>query len=407
MQARPILSALRRHKTAAALIVVEIALTCAIVCNALFLIISRIEGMQVQSGIADNELVVIQASSLRQLAGDPALNKSVTQDYLAALRGVPGVTHAATATQLPFGRSSSNSGVRLQQDQPSSTLSATVYLDGGSLLDTFGLRLVAGRDFLPEEYVDLSVLERSGSEGRVAGAIINRRMAERLFPGEDALGRTFYSWGSAPIPVVGIVEELVRPNNFSGNQYAMIFPIRSHSPGIRYVLRTAPERRAEVQQAGVAELQRLDPQLLVLSEEPFSDIRSRYFQQDRAMAWTLVIVIAGLLLVTALGIVGLASFWVQQRTRQIGVRRALGATRGQILRYFQLENFLLSGLGIALGMLLAYGLNLALMLQYELPRLPWVYLPAGALVLWALGQLAVWAPARRAAALPPVAALRS
>jgi putative ABC transport system permease protein len=125
------------------------------------------------------------------------------------------------------------------------------------------------------------------------------------------------------------------------------------------------------------------------------------------MMWLLVAVCIALLVVTALGIVGLASFWVQQRTKQIGVRRALGATRGQILRYFQTENFLLATLGIVIGMMLAYGINQLLMGKYELPRLPAVYLPIGAVVLWLLGQLAVFGPARRASAVPPAVATRT
>jgi putative ABC transport system permease protein len=98
---------------------------------------------------------------------------------------------------------------------------------------------------------------------------------------------------------------------------------------------------------------------------------------------------------------------VQQRTKQIGVRRALGATRGQILRYFQTENFLLATLGIVIGMMLAYGINQLLMGKYELPRLPAIYLPIGAVVLWLLGQLAVFGPARRASAVPPAVATRT
>jgi putative ABC transport system permease protein len=89
------------------------------------------------------------------------------------------------------------------------------------------------------------------------------------------------------------------------------------------------------------------------------------------------------------------------------VRRALGATRGQILRYFQTENFLLATVGIILGMLLAYSINQLLMSKYELPRLPLHYLPIGAVALWVLGQLAVLGPARRAAAVPPAVATRS
>jgi len=111
--------------------------------------------------------------------------------------------------------------------------------------------------------------------------------------------------------------------------------------------------------------------------------------------------------VTALGIVGLASFWVQQRRRQIGVRRALGATRGDILSYFQTENFLIVSGGIVLGMVLAFAINLLLMQHYELPRLPLYYLPIGALSLYVIGQLAVLGPALRAAAVPPVEATRS
>ena len=125
------------------------------------------------------------------------------------------------------------------------------------------------------------------------------------------------------------------------------------------------------------------------------------------MVWMLVAVILALLVVTALGIVGLASFWVQQRTKQIGVRRALGATRSQILRYFQTENFLLATIGIVLGMLFAYAINQLLMGKYELPRLPLLYLPVGAVLLWLLGQIAVYGPARKAASVPPAVATRS
>ncbi len=407
MEIRPILSTLRRHKTAAALIVLEIALTCAIICNALFLIVNRLDQMNVPSGIAEDELVRIQAASLRQLGDDDAVNKSVVEEYLDTLRRVPGVTQVAIANQIPFGNSSNNSSVRLTADQQNSTLNATVYMDAGSLLETLGLRLVSGRDFTADEYQELSVLEKSGDTGRVPGAIINRTMAEKLFPGENAVGKSFYSWGNAPIPVVGVVEELIRPNNLGIGRYSMIFPIRQYNPGLDYVLRTEPSRRAEVLKSAIDALERTDPNVLVVNQNTFSELRRKFFEQDRAMAWMLVAVIVALLVVTALGIVGLASFWVQQRTRQIGVRRALGATKAQILRYFQTENFLLAGVGIVLGMLLAYAINQLLMSKYELPRLPLWYLPVGAAVLWALGQVAVLGPARKAASVPPAIATRS
>ncbi|MGH8114744.1 MAG: ABC transporter permease [Rhodanobacteraceae bacterium] len=118
----------------------------------------------------------------------------------------------------------------------------------------------------------------------------------------------------------------------------------------------------------------------------------------------------GLMLVAALGITGLANFWVQRRTRSIGIRHALGATRRNILSDFQTENFLIVTMGVALGVLLAIGLNLLLMAHYQQPRLPLWYLAVGAVgavALWILGQIAVLAPALRASHVPPAVATRS
>ncbi|MDT0926178.1 FtsX-like permease family protein, partial [Staphylococcus pseudintermedius] len=142
-----------------------------------------------------------------------------------------------------------------------------------------------------------------------------------------------------------------------------------------YLLRvTDPSRREEVLKAASQALTRNGPQrILSKSNDTVENMAEAFNRTDRAMVWLLGAVCAALLIVTALGIVGLASFWVQQRTKQIGVRRALGATRGQILRYFQTENFLLTSIGIVLGMVLAFAINLLLMKFYELPRLPALY----------------------------------
>ena len=194
-------------------------------------------------------------------------------------------------------------------------------------------------------------------------------------------------------------------------EFSVVFPVETtYEAGGNYLLRVAdPSRRDEVLRAAIKTLENSGPTRIIDPEEAstLEQMRNEYYRQDRSMAWLLVSVIIALLVVTALGIVGLASFWVQQRTKQIGVRRALGATRAQILRYFQTENFLLASIGIALGMLLAYAINQLLMGRYELPRLPLLYLPVGAVALWLLGQAAVYWPARRAAAIPPALATRS
>lgn len=409
MEFRPILSTLMRHKTAATLIVLEIALTCGIICNALFMISERIDQVREVSGIAEKELVRVQ---LTGIGGDDNAAAQTKAD-LAALRGLPGVTAATVLNQVPFVNSSWNSGVRLKQEQHQSTLGATTYMAEDQFVETLGLKLVAGRDFEPDEFIEFEDLDKPDVQGNIPVAIVTRKVADKLFPGEDAVGKSFYSWGDAPTRIVGVVEHLVRPSMQGGpgaREYSMIFPVRVHyNVGGNYVIRTAPERRDEVLKAAVAALRANNPNRIILDEntKTFEELRNEFYQAPRSMAWLLGAVCVLLLFVTALGIVGLASFWVQQRSKQIGIRRALGATRCQILRYFQTENFLLATLGIVLGMTLAYGINQLLMGRYELPRLPLYYLPVGALLLWLLGQASVLGPAIRAAAVPPAVATRS
>ncbi|MEO8365400.1 MAG: FtsX-like permease family protein [Pseudoxanthomonas sp.] len=409
MELRPILSTLLRHKTAAALIVLEIALSCAIICNALFLIGERLDRLQLVSGVAEDEVVRVQLTGI----GEDDNASALTRSDLALLRGLPGVKAASVTNQVPFVNSSWNSSVNMVKDQKQPTLSATTYMGDEQFLAALGPKLVAGRDFAADEFIEWAALDAPGSKVSIPSVIITQSMADKLFPGQSALGKSIYSWGEDPIRIIGVVDHLVRPSDQGGavaHEYSMIFPIHvPFSMGGNYLLRTDPARRTEVLKAAVAALEKNSPNRIILEDntKTMQELRAQYYRQDRVMVWMLVAVVIALLVVTALGIVGLASFWVQQRTKQIGVRRALGATRGQILRYFQTENFLLATIGIVLGMLLAYAINQLLMGKYELPRLPLFYLPVGAVLLWLLGQIAVYGPARKAASVPPAVATRS
>ena len=411
MDIRPILSTLSRHKTAAALIVFEIALSCAIICNALFLISSRLERMEHPTGLAESNVVVLLARGLAQ--DEDAV--AVTAGDILALREIPGVANATIVNQVPFGNSMWVSSVRMDPDQQGQTLDVASYIGDEHLIDTFGLELVAGRNFSPEEVADFTRITAAEGEASFPSVILSRSVADRLFPDGDALGKPLYIWGrdNAPNQVVGIVEQLAKPTHEgppSSYRDAVILPgLMPYSSGFYVLAVSDPARRQEVLDQAVEVLAGRGPTRIVDagSARTLEDMRARYYRQDRSMAWLLVAVCVALLVVTALGIVGLASFWVQQRTRQIGIRRALGATRGQILRYFQTENFLLASIGIVLGMALAYALNQLLMQRYELDRLPLYYLPVGAVALWLLGQVAVFGPARRAAAVPPAVATRS
>jgi len=405
MDLLPILSTLRRHKIAAGLIVLEVALTCAIVTNALHLIETRVQALNADSGLAESELIVLNLRGSKPVP--PERTAAIVAEDMARLRALPGVKAATSANQIAYGNNSNNTGITTEADNKDLLVLTSNYSADEQLIPTYGLKLLEGRNFSADEVLD-SFQVFSVAQPRVGQVIVNKILADKLFPKRSAVGQTVYLFGNSPSTVIGVVESLTHPQMHrargDGGGAAMILPLRGSGS---YVLRVDADKRDAQIKAATALLEEQDKSRVVTQARPLTEMRAGFYAQDRAMAWLMGGVCVALLLVTAMGIVGLASFWVQQRTRMIGTRRALGATEGQIRRYFQLENLLLTTTGIVIGMAGAVALGQLLMQSYAVPRLPWGYLPAGAVSLWLLGQVAVWVPARRAARLSPVAALRS
>ncbi|MEO6277545.1 ABC transporter permease, partial [Roseateles sp.] len=222
---RPILSTLRRHRIAAGLIVLEVALTCAIVTNALHLIQTRVEALNADSGMAEAELVVL---NLRGSKATPRERvAAVVAEDIAQLRAIPGVKAATPANQIVYADNSNNSGVNLQPDNKGTRLIASQYTADDQMIPTFGLKLLEGRNFTPDEVLD-SFKVFSVPEPRIGQIIINKVMAEKLFPGRSALGQTLYVFGNSPTTVIGVVETLTHPQMHrarSEGGASMIFPL--------------------------------------------------------------------------------------------------------------------------------------------------------------------------------------
>ena len=149
---------------------------------------------------------------------------------------------------------------------------------------------------------------------------------------------------------------------------------------------------------------RITTQHLLWSTGTNHGVASLWASEARAEVWALPEIVLWDL---GLGIVGLASFSVARRTKQIGTRRALGATRPAILRYFMLENFVISTVGVVGGAVIAVGINMWMVEAFGLQRIAWYLIPAAMLTLWIVGQVAVLGPARRATTVPPALATRS
>jgi putative ABC transport system permease protein len=415
MAVHPILSALRRHKAGVVLIVLQIALTLAIVCNAVFIIAQRIERLSRPTGIEESNLIRVAQAWVGAPSGDDTASieklDALQRADLDTLRNLPGVKEVAASESLPIQGMIWSGDVTLTPDQKGVAVQAAYYYGDEHMRSTLGVHLIAGRDFNAGEILHRTI---RGTEASPV-IIVTKPVADKLFPQGDALGRTVYLDGKTqPSTIVGIIEQLQTPTTDSwGNPFAynsVLEPVRLDGTSASYAVRTQPGREEDVMHAARKALFAANPMRIMpdtWGTQTFSEIRAKVYRADRGMAILMGVVCLILLGVTAAGIVGLTSFWVGQRHRQIGVRRALGARRIDILHYFQIENLLIAGVGVVLGVVLAVGLNLWLMAHYEMERLPLSYVLSGVLAVLVIGQGAVFVPARRASNVPPVVATRA
>ncbi|WP_427852579.1 ABC transporter permease [Stenotrophomonas acidaminiphila] len=401
----PLLSALRRNPLMPRLIVLQVMVASAILCNTLFLLGQQAAPLLVDDGLAGDELVIVDQLVSRGAPWTPAQVRAGRD----ALASIAGVRAASAASGVPMRQTLT---LAFELKSADGTMLATTGYVGERLLETFGLRLTRGRDFLDTEYRDIRMADDMHTP-----IIITEALARALLGDADPVGATLRSSDDkGSYRVVGVVAHLMRYQlselDDGKAEHSIIIPgILDGMPIASYVLRTAPGNR-EALRAQVSKV--LDQHFsgrLVAGIAPvvadYERLRDDGLRTRRAAVWLLSTVNAVVATITLIGIASLSGYWIQQRTRQIGIRRALGATRGQILRHFLAENLVLVGVGLALGLLLALGINQWLMQHYELARLPLPYLPAAAVLLLALGQLAVAGPARRAAGLPPASAARS
>lgn len=404
MEIRPILSSLKRNPVAAVLIAAQIALTLAILANVLFIVTERIDAMGMASGVDEHNTFVIGNQNIGDLRDAAHANEL----DLAALRALPGVVAASAVIAVPMGRSGWQTSVALKADEKvdGADRAAAMYMADEQLLDALGNRIIEGRMFERSEITPF----KQGDRPSPPVVLVSKDLAQTLFPNESAIGQMINITGDQGQPqqrIIGVVDHIATPWPRSLNPDRVVFVPHAITDSTNFLIRTEAGERDRVMAQVEGALFGVDRNRIIASIRSFDEIRSDAYRNDLAMAVLLAVIGIALLAVTAFGIVGQASFWVTQRTRQIGTRRALGARKRDILRYFQTENALITLIGIAAGSALALGVNALLVKYLGFDELPWTWLPVGAALVLVLGQLAVLGPALKASRIAPAIATRA
>ena len=404
MEIKPILLTLKHNKVLSLLIVLQVAFTLAVVSNSLFVTTSTLKEWNLPSGLEHQNIVTVQA----QLYDRSVDSRQVVIDDLQKFKQLPGVINATPATQIPFGAEAVSNIFLETGDEPQSYQTNIFDFDVGGI-EVLGLQLLDGRNFNESEVVRH---DPSQSDALPAVAMISLSQSEALFPDESALGKTIWlEENSQPVQVIGIYSDFMNGEslNFEGMSFnTVIRPVVSWQRGEdpNYLLRVEPGM-AEGLFDEITNIIYATPGRYLYVLERLTRTQKRMYDGRGSNAATFLVVSLVLVLITGLGMAGLVSFLVNQRQKQIGIRRALGATRRDVTRYFLVENSILTWAGLILGGVLTLVITYVLTDNAGENILQMKYLFIVAFGLWLVNLTSVYFPARRAARVDPAIVTRS
>ena len=405
MDIGPIWRAMLKNKAGFVLIALQIAVTMTIMVNAFAIMQERANNVSRDSGIDEANTFALVSVSFEEY--DSEKMKVLVDEDLALIRGLPGVRNAVATNSYPLRQGGWSMALQLEPGtQTADAVGSAIYFVDEHGVDTFASKIIDGNNFTPDQ-VTWKVLDDNTWP---AYTIITEALGKELFPEEQGsyVGKSFYINDNDPVNIVGVIERLQAPwEGWSGVERSMLVPQRRTPEFQRYVIRAEPGYRDELMPQIEELLANSNKDRLIRDVTTMDEVRKMAYVGDTAMIKILAFVVGMLTVITGLGIVGLASFNVSRRTRQIGIRRALGATKPAIVRYFMIENFIVSSVGLVIGGILSVALNMAMVEAFSLEPLAWYVIPIAMLALWSVGQAAVAGPAKKASGISPAIATRS
>jgi putative ABC transport system permease protein len=410
MELGPICRALFHSKSRVILVVIEVALTLAVAVNCVVMIADQRKKIVRPTGIDEENLLVVKSEPFDPAFKDRAYLRHAIEEDLRTLRALPGVRAVSPTDQIPLSGGGSATG-RKPLGTDRDRVTAPYFNMGEQSLQALGVELVAGHDFEAADYMaDLDETEpAAGASPRVFNVILSQALADKLFPDGKALGSLITGRDERyQNRIIGILSRMQCSWPMGENaESSMIFAGHpGDSRSTMYLVRAEPGGRDDLRKTIEATLLRVNGGRNV-EIDTMTEIKRDTYGDLISVNQLLGGMIVLLITVTSLGVIGLTAFSVTQRVRQIGTRRALGATRAGIVRHFLVENWVVTTVGTTVGVALTYALNFALGSAANVPRVGVVTVATGVVVLWLVGLTAALVPALRGAAVPPVIATRT
>jgi putative ABC transport system permease protein len=390
----------RRSKwTRSTLLVAEVALSLVLLLGAGLLLRSLAALQNTDIGFNPEGVAVFTVSL--PAARYPAPQVVPTHERLdEQLAAMPGVTHVARISGLPLGPSENVlSFTRADQPPPppGQAPGALYRVVDPEYFRTMSIRLVSGRFFEPAD-----------RQGATRVLIISRRMAETFWRGEDPIGRGVKFNDTDVVTIVGVVENVRSQTLATTAQPEMYVPHgQTTLRTVMYVVKSGLPA-AQVLSASRDVVRRLDPRLPLIFPNAMNDLVDEQFAQPRFYVVLLTLFAVLAVVLAAVGLYGVVAYVVTQRTREIGVRMALGAERRQVVALMLRQGLRPAALGMGVGVAIAVAAGrLVQGLLYEVqPHDPVTFIGV-ALLLMVVVVVACGIPAQRASSVPPAEVLRA
>ena len=407
----------RWFSTSNVLVTAQMALSLALLILSALFVRAAALGAESNPGFALDRTVHAEVDPA--LVGmDDARGQEVRRQLLERLRATPGVEAASTASVIPYGETTitrrvQGDGPRLRGNEPGAAgklVGAHYYVVGADYFRTLGIEVRGGREF---------TLADEGSSGGVVNVIIDEPLARRLFPGENPIGRRLQfgadddgAASDKPMEIVGLVaptrhdmfEREPEPHIYLASGQVYVSTMHVH---VRAVRGTSPTNLIDTVRAQIRTAAPTLPVFSVRTLEAHRD-RSIPLWFLRTAARLFVVLGAAAAFLAVVGLYGVKSYIVSRRTREFGVRQALGATPRDLVRQVLREGLPLTAGGLALGLGLGALLGRLLsVVLYQVSPFDVVSFAAASAVLAAAALLAAWVPARRAGRIEPMSAMRT
>lgn len=390
----------RRSRLQGGLVVAQVALSLLLLTMSGLFLRSLDKAQRLDVGFDASERVLAVAFDLGLQRYDSARARTFTDQLMAQTRAMPGVEGVTFTSLLPLSEWST-AGVHTQRAEgaePSAEVLASLSAVAPSFFRTLSQGLVAGRDF---------------GEGDVAMsppvAIVTERFAREQLGGKALGARLSTNGANGPwLTVVGVVRDAVQAMNAPAPSGVYV-PLRQRpSSGLTMLVRTKAGDASALAPALRDAIRAMDPALPVHRLETMARVREAATREQRGGATVLAIFGALALVLAAIGLHGVMLFTVRQRTREIGIRMALGASRRAVVQMFVRRGLRLTVIGGALGVTVALGaMQLLRSRLFGVAPTDAITFVAVSLLFLVVALVASWLPARRAALIDPVTAMRS